>query len=81
MPLRAWRQNRTDFATSDPCVVLAAAASATTRIGLGTYVLNAGIREPWQVASAVATLDALSGGRMHLGLGAGHVPAEWRGRS
>lgn len=64
--------------TSDPFVALAAAASSTSTIGLGTYVLNAGIREPWQVATAAATLDQISGGRLYLGLGAGHTPSEWR---
>lgn len=64
--------------SNDPFVALTAAALATATIGLGTYVLNAGIREPWQVATAAATLDELCGGRLLLGLGAGHTPSEWR---
>jgi probable F420-dependent oxidoreductase len=60
-----------------PFVALAAAAAVTTRIRLGSYVVNAGVREPILLASDVATLDVVSGGRAVLGLGAGHTPAEW----
>jgi len=49
----------------------------TSRIRLGSYVVNAGIREPILIAGDVATLDVVSGGRAILGLGAGHTPAEW----
>jgi alkanesulfonate monooxygenase SsuD/methylene tetrahydromethanopterin reductase-like flavin-dependent oxidoreductase (luciferase family) len=56
---------------------LAAAAAATSRIRLGTYVVNAGAREPLHLASEVATLDVVSGGRAVFGAGAGHTPAEW----
>ncbi|RLP85820.1 LLM class flavin-dependent oxidoreductase [Micromonospora sp. CV4] len=61
-----------------PFVALAAAASVTSTLGLGSYVTNAGVREPALVATDVATLDLLSGGRARLGLGAGHTPVEWR---
>lgn len=64
--------------TTSPFVALAAAATVTSTIGLGSYVSNAGIREPMLLASDVATLDLLSGGRARLGLGAGHTPAEWQ---
>jgi len=60
-----------------PFVALAAAAAVTTRIKLGSYVCNAGVREPIQLAADAATLDVVSGGRARLGLGAGHTPAEW----
>lgn len=62
-----------------PFVALAAAATVTSHIGLGSYVSNGGIREPLLLASDVATLDLVSGGRARLGLGAGHTPAEWEG--
>lgn len=65
-------------AVATPFVALAAAASVTTTIGLGSYVANAGIREPMLLAADVATLDLVSGGRARLGIGAGHTPAEWR---
>ncbi|HWS36214.1 MAG TPA: LLM class flavin-dependent oxidoreductase [Actinoplanes sp.] len=61
-----------------PHVALAAAAAVTSRIRLGAYVANAGVREPLLLAADVATLDVVSGGRAFLGLGAGHTPAEWR---
>jgi probable F420-dependent oxidoreductase len=62
---------------ASPFVALAAAAAVTSRIRLGSYVSNAGVREPLLLASDVATLDVVSGGRAVLGLGAGHTPAEW----
>ncbi|SDK35142.1 LLM class flavin-dependent oxidoreductase [Nonomuraea jiangxiensis] len=62
---------------ASPFVELAAAAAVTSTIGLGSYVSNAGIREPILLAGDVATLDALSGGRARLGIGAGHTPGEW----
>lgn len=61
-----------------PIPLLAAAASVTSSIGLGTYVVNAGVRHPALVAADIATLDAVSGGRAVLGIGAGHTPSEWR---
>lgn len=63
--------------SASPFVALAAAASVTSTLGLGSYVSNAGIREPVLLASDVATLDVVSHGRARLGLGAGHTPAEW----
>ena len=60
-----------------PFVALAAAATVTDRIRLGTCVVNAGRWEPLVLATEVATLDVLSGGRSVLGIGAGHTPAEW----
>ncbi|MFC4145836.1 LLM class flavin-dependent oxidoreductase [Micromonospora mangrovi] len=63
---------------ASPFVALAAAAAVTSTLGLGSYVSNAGVREPILLATDVATLDVLSGGRARLGLGAGHTPAEWR---
>jgi probable F420-dependent oxidoreductase len=63
--------------TASPFVSLAAAATVTSRLRLGTYVLNAGVREPLHIAAAVATLDVVSSGRALLGVGAGHTPSEW----
>ncbi|GAA3974942.1 TIGR03621 family F420-dependent LLM class oxidoreductase [Thermobifida alba] len=61
----------------DPFVMLAAAAAATTRLGLGTYVLNNGFHNPALLARAAATVDRISGGRLELGLGAGHMKWEF----
>ena len=68
----------TTRAGASPFVALAAAAAVTSTLGLGSYVSNAGVREPILLATDVATLDVVSGGRARLGLGAGHTPAEWR---
>ncbi|GAA0489244.1 LLM class F420-dependent oxidoreductase [Paractinoplanes deccanensis] len=64
-------------AAASPFVALAAAAAVTSRLRLGSYVSNAGVREPILLASDVATLDVVSGGRAILGIGAGHTPSEW----
>lgn len=63
--------------SADPWVVLAAAASATTRIRLGTAVTPLPRRRPAVVANTVATLDRLSGGRVILGAGLGGVDREF----
>ena len=57
--------------TLDPFVALAAAASVTERIRLGTGIALPAQREPIVTAKAVATLDHLSGGRVVLGVGFG----------
>ncbi|MER6595316.1 LLM class flavin-dependent oxidoreductase, partial [Micromonospora purpureochromogenes] len=53
-------------AVTSPFVALAAAASVTSMIGLGSYVSNLGVREPILLATDVATLDLVSGGRARL---------------
>ncbi len=63
--------------TAAPFVALAAAVASTSRLRLGTSVVNAGAWHPLALASEIATLDVLSGGRTVLGIGAGHTPAEW----
>jgi probable F420-dependent oxidoreductase len=59
-----------------PVPALVAAAEATERPRLGTFVLNAGFWNPALLAREVATTDALTGGRLELGLGTGYVQAE-----
>ncbi|KOV57100.1 LLM class F420-dependent oxidoreductase [Streptomyces sp. MMG1121] len=59
-----------------PFPALVAAAEATERPRLGTFVLNTGFWNPALLAREVATTDALTGGRLELGLGTGYVPAE-----
>jgi alkanesulfonate monooxygenase SsuD/methylene tetrahydromethanopterin reductase-like flavin-dependent oxidoreductase (luciferase family) len=58
----------------DVNVCLAVVAEATSRIRIGPMVTNPVSRHPGVVASAAASLDALSGGRLVLGLGAGGGP-------
>jgi F420-dependent oxidoreductase-like protein len=59
-------------------VVLAGLARDTERIRLGTLVTSATFRLPGPLAIAVATVDAMSGGRVELGLGAGWFEDEHR---
>ena len=60
----------------DPLVTLAVAAGATSRVRLGTTVLIVPYRNPVVTAKMVSTLDALSGGRVILGVGAGWLAEE-----
>ncbi len=55
----------------EPYVLLTLMAEATTTMRLGTCVTNPATREPSVTASALATLDEISGGRMDLGIGRG----------
>jgi probable F420-dependent oxidoreductase len=61
----------------DAVATLGWLAAATTSVRLLSYVYVAPYRHPLQTAKAFATLDALSGGRMILGVGAGHLEAEF----
>ncbi|HEY4028429.1 MAG TPA: TIGR03621 family F420-dependent LLM class oxidoreductase, partial [Candidatus Dormibacteraeota bacterium] len=60
-----------------PFPMLAAAAEATERLRIGTFVLNVGFWNPALLAREAATVDQLSGGRLELGLGAGHMKSEF----
>jgi probable F420-dependent oxidoreductase len=55
----------------DPYVTLAAAASVTERIRLGTGIALVAQHDPISLAKQLATLDRLSGGRLVLGIGFG----------
>lgn len=57
--------------TLDPYVSLAAAASVTAKIRLGTGIALIAQHDPIVLAKQVATLDRLSGGRLVLGIGFG----------
>jgi probable F420-dependent oxidoreductase len=56
---------------------LAFVAGATTRIRLLSHVLVLPYRHPLVVAKQYGTLDHLSGGRVILGVGSGHVKGEF----
>lgn len=60
-----------------PFPALAAAAAATERIRLGTFVLNAAFFNPALLAREVATLDRLSDGRFEFGIGTGYARNEF----
>ena len=61
---------------TDSWVTLGAIARETERIRLGTLVTSATFRLPGLLAIEVAQVDAMSGGRVELGLGAGWYDAE-----
>ncbi|MDJ0342405.1 TIGR03619 family F420-dependent LLM class oxidoreductase [Streptomyces sp. H10-C2] len=61
----------------DPVATLAYLAAATTNVRLLSHVAVTGLRHPLISAKQYATLDHLSGGRLILGVGAGHVREEF----
>src|ERR1700721_1997949 len=63
---------------TDSWVTLGAIARETTGIRLGTLVTSATFRYPGPLAIAVAQVDAMSGGRVELGLGSGWFEKEHR---
>jgi probable F420-dependent oxidoreductase len=54
-----------------PIPAMTAMAAATTRLRVGTFVLNNEFRHPAVLAQDLATIDVLSGGRLEVGIGAG----------
>jgi probable F420-dependent oxidoreductase len=69
IPGLAWPDSYRGVA--EPLVTLTLAAAATERVRLGTSVLVAPLHLPFQLAKALATLDAASGGRVLAGFGTG----------
>jgi F420-dependent oxidoreductase-like protein len=61
---------------TDAWTTLAGLARETTRIRLGTMVTPATFRYPGPLAITVATVDAMSGGRVEFGFGAGWYDGE-----
>jgi probable F420-dependent oxidoreductase len=61
----------------DPVSTLGWLAALTTRTRLMSHVAVLPLRHPLLSAKQYATLDLLSGGRLVLGVGAGHVPEEF----
>lgn len=61
----------------DPVATLGFLAGVTERVRLLSHVAVVGLRHPLLTAKQYATLDHLSGGRLILGVGAGHVREEF----
>ncbi|MEU5809733.1 LLM class F420-dependent oxidoreductase [Streptomyces sp. NPDC047718] len=61
----------------DPVATLAFLAGVTERVRLLSHVAILGLRHPLLGAKQYATVDHLSGGRLILGVGAGHVREEF----
>jgi probable F420-dependent oxidoreductase len=66
-----------DVPVFDAFAYLSYLAGRTEQIRFGTHVYNIGLRHPFIVARAVATLDIVSGGRAEFGVGASWLEAEW----
>ena len=63
--------------TLDPLVELAALAAVTERVELGIGVLQLSLRHPIELAHRVQSVQALSGGRLRLGVGSGSTRADF----
>jgi probable F420-dependent oxidoreductase len=75
-PSREWLAGG-GHATLDPFVALSFAAAATTKLRLHTNCLVPAYRDPLITAKSVATLDAISRGRVILGVAVGYLEAEF----
>jgi len=62
----------------DPLVTLTWAAAVTERIGLGTSVLVVPMHNPLELANSLASLDAMSGGRLTVAVGVGWSELEYQ---
>ena len=66
-----------DEITFESFTSLSALAAITTRVRLGHVVICTAFRNPALTAKMISTMDAISGGRMELGIGAGWKRDEW----
>jgi len=65
-------------ATHEAWTLMAGFAAATTRVRLGQMCTCMAYRNPMYLAKVAATVDAISGGRTEMGIGAGWYEHEWR---
>ncbi len=65
-------------ATHEAWTLMAAFAASTSRVRLGQMCTCMGYRNPAYLAKVAATVDAVSGGRVEMGIGGGWYEHEWR---
>ena len=65
-------------ATHEAWTLMSALAASTSRVRLGQMCSCAGYRNPAYLAKVAATVDAISGGRVEMGIGGGWYEHEWR---
>ena len=70
-------QDRDGFLPS-PLIACSAVAARTKTMQIGTSVLLLPLQHPLRIAEDVVTLDAVSGGRVALGVGLGYQDADFR---
>ncbi len=75
-PPRSWLETGGHI-TVDPFVALANAAAVTCNLRVHTHCLIPAYRDPLLAAKAVATLDAVSSGRVILGVAVGYLESEF----
>jgi F420-dependent oxidoreductase-like protein len=68
----------TQEATHEAWTLMAAFGAATSRVRLGQMCTCMAYRNPAYLAKVAATVDAISGGRAEMGIGAGWYEHEWR---
>ena len=68
----------TDEIMFESFTMLAALGAVTERVRLGHVVICTAFRNPALVAKMISSMDVQTGGRMHLGIGAGWKEDEWR---
>jgi alkanesulfonate monooxygenase SsuD/methylene tetrahydromethanopterin reductase-like flavin-dependent oxidoreductase (luciferase family) len=71
--------NQIQSALPCPTLLLAAIASRTTTLRLGTAIVQLPLAHPLRTAEEIATLDVLSGGRVEFGVGRGSQPKHFAG--
>jgi F420-dependent oxidoreductase-like protein len=68
----------TDEITFESFTSLSALSTITTRVRLGHVVICTAFRNPALTAKMISTMDAITGGRMEVGIGAGWKRDEWQ---
>src|SRR5213082_3430031 len=63
--------------TLDPIVGMSVVAAVTSRIEIGTCVLQVPVRHPVELAHRIQSLYALTGRRLQLGVGSGSTQADF----